>query len=249
MYPLKMATIKQNASPPMFPSTHWSLIQVVQQGEEAEAQAALDRLLNVYYPVLLQYLQARLRVEKSQAEEWLHSFVWKKELLRGLMHKAQPCRGKFRGLLASALLNFVKDELKRSQPLEMPSETVKEEELLPQSPQGLDHTLDRAWGCRVLEQTIERMRLACQDNGRQRVWQVFERRLLEPILEGKEPVPYQELFVQLGFNNAVEAGNALVTAKRMFARTLREVIREYARSEAEVEAEIQELMTALQKRG
>ncbi|WCJ59929.1 hypothetical protein NXS98_02050 [Fontisphaera persica] len=93
------------------------------------------------------------------------------------------------------------------------------------------------------------MRLACQENGRHRVWEVFERRLLQPILEGETPVPYQDLCLQLGFNDPVEAGNALVTAKRMFARMLREVIREYASSEEEVETEIQELMAALRKRG
>lgn len=242
------ATLKHDAPPPMFPSTHWSLIQVVQQGDEAAAQGALERLLNVYYPVLLHYLQRRCCVDKRQAEEWLHSFVWKKALLRGLMHKAQPGRGKFRNLLSASLLNFVRDELKRSQPQETPLELVSEEEFLVRNFE-VDGALDRAWGCRVLEQTIERMRVACEGNGRARVWQVFERRLLAPILEGKEPIPYQELFGQLGFNNPVEAGNALVTAKRMFARTLREVIREYSHSEAEVEAEIEELMAALRKKG
>jgi hypothetical protein len=221
----------------------------VQQGDEAAAQEALERILNIYYPVLLQYLQARLRVDKSQAEEWLHSFVWKKALLRGLMQKARPARGRFRGFLARSLHNFIKDELKKPRAREVSLDLIQEENQALEVFCGGDGALDRAWGCRVLENAITRMRLACQENGRHRVWEVFERRLLQPILEGKPPVPYQQLCLQLGFNDPIEAGNALVTAKRMFARMLREVIREYASSEEEVETEIQELMAALRKQG
>ncbi|MCX8155312.1 MAG: hypothetical protein N3J91_02465 [Verrucomicrobiae bacterium] len=239
--------MNREATAEMFPATRWSLIALVQQGNAAAAKEALDHLLTVYYPVLLEFLQSRFRVDKSQAEEWLHSFVWKKELLRGLMHNARPARGRFRGLLAVSLVNFVRDELKRKRPQEVGLHLVKEEVCLAGQAHEVDGALDWAWSCRVLEETVERMRDYCQANGRQRVWLVFERRLLEPVLHGGEPVPYQELYKQAGFNNAVEAGNALLTAKRMFARTLREVIREYAGDEAEVEVEVQELLMALRK--
>ena len=93
------------------------------------------------------------------------------------------------------------------------------------------------------------MRAECKRNQRERIWEVFEIRLLKPILQGTQPVAYHELCAQLGFRNDAEAGNALITAKRMFARVLRTVIREYARDDQEVEQEIQTLLQSFSWQG
>jgi hypothetical protein len=46
----------------------------------------------------------------------------------------------------------------------------------------------------------------------------------------------------LGFRSAAEAGNALITARRRFVRSLRSVVGMYCRTEQEIDAEIRELM-------
>ena len=70
-------------------------------------------------------------------------------------------------------------------------------------------------------------------------------RILLPIMEGAEPAAYADLVRQYGFQSPAQASNVLISAKRMFARLLREVISEYAFSEEEVESEIQELYQSL----
>ena len=81
--------------------------------------------------------------------------------------------------------------------------------------------------------------------GQERIWDLFRLRLLEPLLEGTAPVPYRELFLRLGFQSEAEAGNALITAKRVFQRALRQVVAEYAPTDQAVETEIRELMEVL----
>jgi len=70
---------------------------------------------------------------------------------------------------------------------------------------------------------------------------VFECRLLAPALEGTDPVDYGELVRRFGLQSPSQASNVLVTAKRMYARTLRGVVAEYSGDAAEIEAEIGDL--------
>lgn len=232
-----------------FPTTQWSLIDVVRRGEEEESLEALNRLLETYYPVLLEYLQMRYGVGRWQAEEWLSSFLWKKAFLRMLFQKANRGQGRFRALLITALQNYVRDELKKTRVVEVPLEEVPPEVCVGKCTEQAHVVMEMAWARQVLENTLNRMHQACRANGHQRVWRVFEKRLLDPILNGVPPACYKELHVELGFKDAAAAGNALVTAKRMFSRMLREAIGEYAASEQEVENEIKHFMSVLTKDG
>ena len=60
-------------------------------------------------------------------------------------------------------------------------------------------------------------------------------------------MPYEELVAKFGLRSPSEASNLLITAKRMFARVLREVVRETVADEAEVETEIMELKRILSR--
>jgi hypothetical protein len=104
---------------------------------------------------------------------------------------------------------------------------------------------DIAWARDVIEQAVTEMREECENSGRRDVWGVFESRLLKPTLEGTEPPGYQQLIEQFGFRTPSEASNVLVTAKRMYVRTLRGVIGQYACDKEEIDAEIAELHTIL----
>jgi hypothetical protein len=106
-------------------------------------------------------------------------------------------------------------------------------------------TFDIAWARGVIDQAVTQMRAECEKSGRTDVWSVFEYRILEPTLEGSEPLSYQQLVERFGFRSPSEASNILVTAKRMYARTLRGVVGQYACDDGEVESEIAELRKIL----
>jgi hypothetical protein len=115
----------------------------------------------------------------------------------------------------------------------------EDDEAVPAS--GDTDAYDVAWARRVLDEAVQRMRAECAASGREDVWGMFECRVLGPVAEGTEPADYEELVRRFGFQSPSQASNALVTAKRMVARSLRSVVAEYTRDAAEVEAEIQDL--------
>ena len=94
------------------------------------------------------------------------------------------------------------------------------------------------WAREVLHHTVECMRQECERTGRDHLWSVFEGRLLRPVLEGAEPVSYQQLAARHRLASASQGSNLLVTANRMFQRCLREVVGQYAADETEVDEEI-----------
>ncbi len=76
---------------------------------------------------------------------------------------------------------------------------------------------------------------------------VFEARMLDPLLNQTAPMPYDKLVARFGLRSPFEASNLLITAKRMFARALHEVVRETVAADRDVELEIQELKRILAK--
>lgn len=236
-------------SGPKFPTTHWSVVEQVRLGDESAALQALERLLVIYQKPLQAFLMRKFLSTEDQAADWLQGFVWKKVLVSQLLANAERTKGRFRTFMATALENFVISEIRRGHcRLRSPAGgSIPLHEAPELAAAGLPsqhHQFNVAWGQAVLSETCRRMRQECLKKRQQRLWAVFEVRLLEPILSGTAPVPYKTLCAQLDFKSDAEAGNALITAKRMFARLVRSVIREYASNEGEVEAEIGELMNS-----
>ena len=64
-------------------------------------------------------------------------------------------------------------------------------------------------------------------------------------LEGSEPADYGELVRSLGLGSSLQARNALITAKRIFVRILRDVVGEYIVGEDQITGEIEELRRSL----
>ena len=85
----------------------------------------------------------------------------------------------------------------------------------------------------------------CNRNDRADVWTIFQRRLLEPMLEGARPVPYGDLVKALKLDSPSQAANLLITAKRMFSRHLHAVVSETVSDPAQADAELEELKKCL----
>jgi hypothetical protein len=59
---------------------------------------------------------------------------------------------------------------------------------------------------------------------RQDTWGVFRDGFLQPLLEGKPHPGLEQLARRHGFDSAMQASNAIVTAKRQFGKILRAVV-------------------------
>jgi hypothetical protein len=91
------------------------------------------------------------------------------------------------------------------------------------------------------------MRLYLDEIKRPELWQLFELRVLGPILGESAPPAYAELLSKFGFATATEACSAVLSGKRIYARFLTEVVSEYASARSDTEDEITDLWQILSK--
>jgi DNA-directed RNA polymerase specialized sigma24 family protein len=230
-----------------FPKTEWTLVNAVGQADPAAKQIALESVLVRYLPILKGHVAMQYRVPEEQAEDWVQSFVLKKVLEKDLIAQADQRRGKFRTFLLRALHNFIIQQIRRDQASKRSpaGESIQIDDLTEQDLAKIvekhSEAFDVAWARGVLVETVQRMERQCAAAGRTDVWGVFECRILKPMFEETEPLPYEQLVERFGLQSPAQASNVLITAKRMYGRILRSVVAEYAKDEKEVEREITDL--------
>jgi DNA-directed RNA polymerase specialized sigma24 family protein len=234
-----------------FPPTNWSAIVRAGRLETPEAVACLDALIRQYYTALQSHLIIQLRLDEDAASEVLQEFTAERILRSNLLAKADRGKGLFRTFLLNALDNFYFKQLRtaRTQRRKPAGGVVSVEELEGFEPSQVEAhpsaAFDEAWALQVMETVRERMESECRVSGRLDIYEVFAGRMLGPLVEGKEPVAYEELVGRFGYRSPEQAGNVLITGKRMFLRVLRAVVGEYVDDEQAIEVEVAELKTIL----
>jgi len=233
-----------------FPSTHWSLIGRACDGQDTMQRDALNQLLTRYWPALKTHLVVKKRIDPNEADDLVQGFIENKILERDLISAADSGRGRFRNLLATALDNYVANQMrsrgaaKREADRAVSLDQEAFEHCASTTGAAYD-AFDVAWAREVLAEILRQMQAECNQSGREDVWAVFEVRVLAPILEGAEPLSYEQILDRFGFRSPTQASNALVTGKRMFGRIMRSVISEYAADASDIDTEIQDLQNIL----
>lgn len=213
-----------------FPTTRWSLVQGAHRESPTGSREQMGKLLECYW--LPMYTHLRLKgMSPEKAEDLIQDFMI--EILdKRLLSIADPKKGKFRTLLLTALDRFTitqhrrETAAKRSPGYIASLDTMQREEGIA-CDEAPGQAFDRAWSLDVLAQALARMKRDCEANSKATRWQVFEQRIVAPLLDGATQPAYGDLAKQLGLANEKAAMNQLVTAKRQFARHLRESVREY----------------------
>jgi RNA polymerase sigma factor (sigma-70 family) len=229
--------------------TDWDLVGAASRPNPSHL--ALDKLLERYIPVMRTYIVSQFLVPPEQADDWLQDFLMAKMVHVSLVSNADSSRGTFRTYLLKALRNYVIQQLRRERASkrspktpQIPIHQLPEREL-DKLQEASVSSFDLDWARRVLQETLQRMEEQCRRSKRSDIWGVFERRLLRPLLDDSEPEPYEELVARFGIESPAQASNLLITAKRMFARVLREILAKNCRDEAEVESEVAALAGVL----
>ncbi len=218
----------------------------------AHRTTALGQIATLYRPVLVRHLIGHMRLPPERAEDLVQAFLAEKLLERNVLLQASSAKGRFRSFILKVFSNFTLSQLRREQALKRRPGSPDAVRLtdLPELPSGEAspaETFDSLWARQVIERTIGRMREVCLAGNRPTLWGVFEARMLDPLLNQTAPMPYDKLVARFGLRSPSEASNLLITAKRMFARALHEVVRETVAADRDVELEIQELKRILAK--
>ena len=222
--------------------TQWSLIDAVAAGD----REALDQLLERYLDAFRHYLTCTLRCQPDVIDDLLQQFLQVKFLEQNIAARVDRQTG-FRRFIYQSLKNFVRDYFRREQ-RRSAGQVPLDEDL--HEPLAAEHTdgdsFDVAWADHVLREALRRVHRECQTKGQQRLWSIFESRLLRPFRDDVPPVAYEVLQQQLQFDSPTQAANALETAKRKLRQHLQDVIAEYAgRDSASIDSELGNLRAAL----
>jgi len=233
-----------------FPTTNWSLIWDAGDELAAERRLAIEQLQVTYWSLLVNHLNRRRRLPAHDAEDLVQGFVTNQVLERNLVAAADRDRGRFRNLLIKSLENYVRNEFQKRTAKKRQADNA-----MPIAPQDVEvwdkqqspvgDSFDVEWARQLLQTVAERMKEECESSGRTHIWGVFEARVLLPSTEGTPPLDYDDLVVKFKFQSPSQASNALVTAKRMYARTLRAAVAEYAVDAEDAEAELRDLENIL----
>lgn len=206
-----------------------------------EQRQAIDELLVLYRPMMCGHVLSKFRhqVRRDQVDDLLQGFVTDKLLTRSILRRADQRKGKFRTYLLTSLDRYVISSL-RARGIRRRGMERYSQHLADAHPNGMAATAlqpvesdgdEVTWARHILNQVLAKMQAECRRTHPQ-TWQVFEARLLGPILRSRPEVPYSELVELFGFQSPMQAANALVTAKRMFRRLLDATIAEHADHEA-----------------
>ncbi|MBI1247949.1 hypothetical protein GC197_08935 [bacterium] len=224
-----------------FPTTQWTLIELANNEKPSGSRDEMGRLLRTYW----QPMHAHLRykgISHEKAEDLIQEFMI--EILnKDILSIADPKRGKFRTLLLTALDRFAisqhrHDTAAKRAPQNLSSLDAVEGDQTRDDQPDPSAAFERAWALEVLAQVMGRMQQECQEAGEINRWLVFERRIVGPLLDNTETPDYGDLTKEFNLANDKAAMNLLVTAKRQFARTLRDHVRQYVTRNANAEAQV-----------
>ncbi|MEM7475307.1 MAG: hypothetical protein AAF483_09975 [Planctomycetota bacterium] len=222
-----------------FPNTRWSLVETVVTEAPNGSRENMGILMESYWEPMYAHLRYK-GIGAEKAEDLIQDFMI--EILnKDLLAIANPQKGRFRTLLLTALDRFAisrhryESASKRS-PGDIASLDASEADRTESEEDAPSLAFDKAWALEVLASALGKMKEACDKEGDQARWSIFDSRVLGPLLDDADVPEYAELAEKFGLANEKAAMNILVTAKRQLGRVMREVIREYIMRRTDHEA-------------
>lgn len=230
-----------------FPPTQWPLVERAAAGDEA----AMGELYTRYKSPLRAHLRFKLNLPPDRTEELLQNFIGDKLVKERCIEAACARKGKFRNFLLTTLVNYAVSEIRKELAAKRHPEkgllSLDDSQIGDVAAQPTDDQLSEDWARDLVAETLRRVQSHYQSRNRPDMWTVFERRIVSPALDGHDPMPYDHLVREFGFQSPQAAFNSLMDAKRTFRRCLREVISEYAKDQSEMETELKELQALLSR--
>jgi hypothetical protein len=110
-----------------------------------------------------------------------------------------------------------------------------------------DEVFNYSWVCELLDRMLEEVETECRHNSMEVHWDMFNDRVLHPILASAEPLSLEELCRKYGIDATTRASSMIFAVKRRFQSAAKRLLRESVASEQEIDEEMLELMKFLAK--
>jgi hypothetical protein len=230
-----------------FLTTHWTLIQDIKSDKDKD-RALIGLMLERYWKPIYCYLRSK-GYENESAKDLTQGFLHEVVLNRNLVCKADRTRGRFRTLLLTALnrylVNVKEKEAARTHippeklvSLNMVDPPELSDMMTESNPEDFFHYV---WLSALLDQVLTAVQTSCEQNGLQIHWQIFEDRVIRPILQGSEIPSLSEVCQKHSIQDEKKASNMIITVKRRFHAALKEYVRTTVASEKYTQEELTEI--------
>ena len=231
-----------------FLTTHWSFIEESGSDDRDKNRALIGLLLRRYWKPVYCYLRRR-GYGNEQAKDLTQGFFHEVVLRRSLAGKADRSKGRFRSFLLMALKRYLIDvKHKQAARKRIPEDRLVpfDDVYPPELPQRLvesapEESFNYAWVSALLEQVLAEVDAACHEDGKVLHWELFNERVVQPIMDGAEPPSLKDICEKYGIRDDAQASNMIVTVKRRFQAALRKHLRDSVVSNEQIDSELEEL--------
>jgi len=237
-----------------FHTTHWTEIFDAGSEDENMRQAALTELLKRYWKPVYCYLR-RKGYDRESAKDLTQGFFHEILLGRSLIQHADRSKGRFRTFILMALDRYVTSALRtETRKRRMPEGGLVSLDdvdwlAIPDRDGTPTQVFDYAWASTLLDVVVAEVAEKCRGKGNATHWELFQARVLRPILGNAESPSLADLCEKHGIPRKTKASNMIFAVKRRFRTVLRRTVRQFVDSDSEVDEEIHYLMRVLSRGG
>jgi RNA polymerase sigma-70 factor (ECF subfamily) len=231
-----------------FLTTHWSLVEHIQSDDNKD-RALIGLLLDRYWKPVYCYLRHK-GCANEDAKDLTQGFFHEVVLNKGLAGRADQSKGRFRTFLLHALDQYLLNEKrrqatqKRSPKGKLVSFDIIGPPALPEAVSRLnpEDSYNYAWTASMLEQVLSTVEARCLEDDLETHWQVFQDRVVQPILGDNPPPSFSDICEKYGIDDQKKAANMITTVKRRLQKALKQYLRNTATSEDGIHEEFAEIV-------
>lgn len=239
-----------------FLTTCWSVIDKIAADDDTPDHSLINELLKNYWKPVYCFLR-RKGYDNEQAKDLTQGFFEEVVLGRELIKRADRARGRFRTFLLSALEQY----LARLHRKETARKRVTKDKLLyleqidsadlpePSDQLSPEQSFNYAWVSQILDKLLVEVESRCNADGKNLHWQVFNDKVLQPIMENTNAPSLTEICKRHGIEDERKASNMIVTVNRRFRSALKRHLRRSVTGDTKVDEELQELMKIFFRKG
>jgi hypothetical protein len=239
-----------------FLTTHWSAIDKIAADGDTPNQALINELLKKYWKPVYCFLRQK-GYDNEQAKDLTQGFFEEVVLERDLIQRAEQARGRFRTFLLAALEQYLaRVHRKETARKRIPKDKLFQLEQidpgeLPEPVDGLspEQSFNYAWVSSLLDKLLAEVQAKCLTDDKELHWQVFQDRILRPIMDNTRAPSLKEICDKYGIEDEKKASNMIVTVNRRFRAALKRYLRRSVSQDVEVDEELVELMQMFSEKG
>ena len=232
-----------------FLTTHWSLIEDARSPEEDKNGALIGLLLEWYWKPVYCYLR-RKGYHNEEAKDLTQDFFHEVVLGHHLIDKADPAKGRFRSFLLLALNRYlINRHAEETAQKRIPKGKLASLDMTDEPPDSYlsasaltpEDTFTHVWVSALLERVLAEVESSCHKDGKSVHWDLFNERILEPIMKDVDAPSMDDLCHKYGIAGKIKASNMIVTVKRRLQTVFREHLRDSVMTEEALCDELAEI--------